>query len=255
MLQPHFTSEYILKLSSLSWLLCGGLLAFFGWMFVSEAGVNTLLPGVIGIFSALMALALWLFSLVRMNLCRRVNVCAILFFILWLPIILLFAWAAFALFILPTIDRELQRQIQWILVGSAILWWTLQVALVRKRITKRRFLEKELFFDDDKIVFRRPPKTSLDAEPVSDKTFLGKFAYKIIPFALIVLVPLTFPLQRLAFGMGGFTGQLVFLSIFGAPLMIWVIGWFLSRAYLYLYVVSKLERQHGKPVVFSDSVV
>lgn len=255
MLQPHLTSETLLKWGSFAWVLCGSLIAVFSWAVPEEAGVPPEFPRAVGLITAITAPLLWLASVFLKNLCRRVKICSMVYFVTAIvPALLLFGAPAFALLLMPMLDPNLQHQLRWVLLVSTVLWCALQVWLVRKRIIERRFLEKELFFEDDKIIFRRPPKTDLDAPPISDKTFFGKIAHKVIPFVLIVLMPMGFPLQRLASIEGGFFGQLVFLAVIGVPLVVYGLGKLVSRAYVYFYLVSKLERQHGKPVVFSDSV-
>lgn len=255
MLQPHFTSDTLLKWGSLVWLLYGGVLAGVGSGILDEAGVSTRFALAVAVLSVCMALVLWPASFFLKNLCRRVKICSIVYFVTAIiPALLMFGFIGLALFFLPVLEPGLQQQLRWLVLVSMILWCALQVWLIRRRIVERRFIEKELFFDDDKIIFRRPPKTDLDAPPISDKTFFGKIAHKVIPFVLIVLMPMGFPLQRLATNAGGLTGFLVLLAAIGAPFFIYGLGKLASRAYVYFYLVSKLERQHGKPVVFSDSV-
>ena len=134
------------------------------------------------------------------------------------------------------------------LVASLVLWCSIQIRALRRRIDERRFMEKEFFVEDDHILMRQPTRTDLSAPPISDHSLLGRLYNKLGPY-LIMLVPLAYPLQRLFSQAGGIEAVLLLLALLGLPLVFHIAGRLACGAYLYLYRVGQLERQHGKPVL------
>ena len=99
---------------------------------------------------------------------------------------------------------------------------------------------------------RLPSKISLDAPPITNKTFWGGIYHKFGPY-LFLLIPFAYPLQKLVRDESGFLGGLFLMAIFAAPLMIYLLGRLTCGAYLYVYKVWQLERKYGKPVIFNSN--
>lgn len=140
------------------------------------------------------------------------------------------------------------------LLATIALWCLREIKEYRGRIIARRFIQREFRIEDDCIIVRPPgrTKTNLDAPPISEHTLFGKFYYGIAPY-LVMAVPMAYPIQRLLSDAGGFTAVLLFLSILGTPLSIYILGRITRGAYLWIYKVWQLERRHGKPVVFDEA--
>lgn len=167
----------------------------------------------------------------------------------FVPLLIPFMFLGTAFFFLSPMDSLARVIAQSLLWCSIILWCALQLRSYNQRIIDRRFIEREFSVKNDCIVLRAPQKTDLDPSPISDKTFFGKIYYRFGPI-LIMLVPLAYPLQRLFSDAGGVSAVLLLLAILGTPLTFYILGRLTCGAYLYIYKVWQLERQHGKPVVF-----
>lgn len=103
--------------------------------------------------------------------------------------------------------------------------------------------------ETSRILVRQPLKTNLDPPPISEHTPLGKLYHGVGPY-LVMGIPMAYPIQRLLSDTGGMSAVLLLLAILGLPLTIYILGRLACGAYLWVYRVRQMERQHGKPVVF-----
>lgn len=134
----------------------------------------------------------------------------------------------------------------------ALVWCSHSIAALKQRIQNRRFVEKEFRIEETQIVMRTPPKTDLDPPPIKPGSRLDKAGSWLFP-KLLLLVPMAYPLQRLFSDTGGLPAVLLLLSILSLPLAIYILGRMACGYYLWIHTIRKLERQHGKPVVFEQS--
>ncbi len=125
---------------------------------------------------------------------------------------------------------------------------------LKKLMTKTKFIEKEFRVDASRIVMRTPFKTELD---VANDQFIGVmskivdlFKWKIVQvIAFIATFPLSYFLTRYS----GETAEKFFLlTIVALPMANYILNSFVCCLYVRVITVWKLERQHGKPVVFGD---
>ena len=144
----------------------------------------------------------------------------------------------------------------WAKLGSVVVifaaiatWCSHSLNEYKRRIISQRFMEREFAVQDEKIIVRQPIKTDLSSPPISEHTILGKIYHRAGPY-LIMLVPMAYPIQRLLSDSAGFAAVLLLLSILCIPLTIYFLGRMACAAYLWIFKVWKLEKQHGKPVVF-----
>ena len=138
----------------------------------------------------------------------------------------------------------------WLLVfGASLIWCLIELKAYKKRVIERRVIEREFRIERARIVVRQPLKTDLDAAPISDQSILGKIYHNIGPY-LVMGIPLAYPLQRILAKAGGDSAILFFLALLGIPITFYFLGRMACGAYLWVYMVWRLERQHGKPVVF-----
>lgn len=148
---------------------------------------------------------------------------------------------------------EASRPWLWALIAvGAALWCWRALAAYRMRVIERRFIEREFSIEDTRIVVRQPTKTDLDPPAISEYTLFGKLYHGLGPY-LIFVIPLAYPLQRLLTDTAGSAATLLLLAILGCPVTIYLLGRLTCGAYLWVYKVWQLERQHGKPVVFETT--
>jgi hypothetical protein len=239
--------------SSVLWFLSFALVLVFYWPALDELGYdpswlsNLLWPWLLG------TAALWIIGLRWTETQRRslmITAIGTLFGLLLFTVTCILI--GFAYFILMP-DAGFQTAMMRFVLIIVLVWWCVrEVRSYRTRIADSHFLEREFIVEDDHIVLRRPPKTSLDPAPIGDKTFLGKIYHRFGPY-VIMLVPMAYPLQRVFADTGGVMSVALLISILGAPLTIHAIGRLTCGAYLYVYKVWQLERRHGKPVVFEEA--
>ena len=131
----------------------------------------------------------------------------------------------------------------------SVYWMRREVKGLKARIVKRKFVEIEFKIKPENIVIKRSPHVRLD--PSQTKT--GSLAEKVwgwfVP-KLIFLIFMGYPLQKLFYRIGGMPAVMALMSCFGVPLAIHMLGELACGFYLWIYIVWKLEKQHGKPVIF-----
>jgi hypothetical protein len=168
------------------------------------------------------------------------------------PLVFPFCVMGLAYFFLPLHSSAVAWSMRAAVLVGAVWWCVRELRHYQQRIIDKRFIEREFSFEPDRIVVRRPQKTDLSPPPVSDKTFFGRLYHRFGGY-LIMLVPLAYPLQRLFADAGGIEAVLLLLAVLCTPLVIYILGRITCGAYLWIYKVRQLEREHGKPVVFADA--
>lgn len=163
--------------------------------------------------------------------------------------VLVFA-ASLSLAYLIVAPESIRPHLWGSIIIATVLWCWISLSGYQQRIKDRRFIEHEFSFEEEHIVVRQPIKTSLDPEPVSNKTTFGRLYHRFGPY-LVMGIPLAYPIQSLLSDAGGTPAVLLLLSILGLPLALYVVGRMTCGAYLWVYKVWQLERLHGKPVVFA----
>lgn len=183
---------------------------------------------------------------------RSLMVVAIASIFGYLPLVATCVVIGFSYLFFLQAEKSTVLALQTLLVAVIIWWCVREVAGCARRVVERRFVEREFNVEDDRIVFRRPHRTDLDAPPVSEKSMLGKIYYGVVP-RMVVLLPLAYPLQRLLTDTGGVSSFSLLMSLLTAPLAIYALGRLSSGAYLYIYKTRQLELLHHKPVVFEQA--
>lgn len=163
------------------------------------------------------------------------------------PTLILSAIAGLSYFV--TVSDSIRLSLLIAIFVAVVFSCAMVLASYKQRVKDRYFIEREFLFEADRIVIRQPLKTNLDPAPISDETFFGKIYHKFGLY-LIIGIPLAYPIQRLLSDTGGTAAVLLLLSILGLPLTIYILGRMTCGAYLWIYKVWQLERQHGKPVVY-----
>lgn len=154
---------------------------------------------------------------------------------------------------IATAPKTSRPWLWFLLATTTTLWCWRALAGYKQRVIERHFIEREFSIEEARIVVRQPTKTDLDAPPISEHTLFGKLYHGLGPY-LIFAIPLAYPLQRLLTDTAGGAATLLLLAILGCPLTIYLLGRLTCGAYLWVYKVWQLERQHGKPVVFDTTL-
>lgn len=133
----------------------------------------------------------------------------------------------------------------------SVCWIYIKIKVLKEKILSERFIEREFRTGSHSIYLNRAPTTDLDTARAKDVSRVGNTAM-ILP-ALVFLLAVAYPLQRLFLNSGGIPGVVFLLAILGTPLAIHVLGRTACGFYLWIYTVRRLELQHGKPVIFEPS--
>lgn len=166
-----------------------------------------------------------------------------------LPMVLALSFGGMAFFILTPNASIWVWIVRIAYIACAAAWSIYALQGLRARLAKTQFIKKELRIEEHKIVLSRAPKTSIDPERIPDSSLLGRTINRAAPLVGLFLF-MGYPIQRLLTDAGGVSAVMLFLSVFLIPWSIHAIGQFVCGTYLWLYSVWRLERQHGKPVVF-----
>lgn len=105
----------------------------------------------------------------------------------------------------------------------------------------------EFPIDANVIYLNRRPTTDLDATPARHRKLPSGVAAHLSK--LVLLVPSAYFLHRLLSDTGDAPAVLLFLPILGTPFTVSVLGSMPRGFYRWIYVVRRLEREHGKPVI------
>lgn len=241
-----------LMLGGFAWLIFGGLVSAFLYIVIDDAGLDSFAASLSTGLTLSVSLFLFLSSLFFYlskkkpplyveRLLRGIG----LFFVVYFFGILGLAF----MLVMPAYQVP---DIWGVIVFAAIAWCWIALSDYKKIILDRRFIEREFLIEVDRIVVRQPIKTSLDPAPVSDRSFFGKLYHRFGPY-LVIGIPLAYPIQSLLSNTGGISAVLLLLAVLGFPLTLYILGRLTCGAYLWVYKVWQLERQHGKPVVFATS--
>lgn len=238
----------VLRACSAGWLFFVGISAGFTYLLHHQAGIPSWIWQVEISAAVVGAAAFFLASLILKDTANpKMIVRALVAGTGFSPVLVLLLSASLAF--LATTSGATRAWLWFGVAVAMIVWCVKSVYEHRQRIIQKRFIEREFSIEETQIVLRYPFKTDIAAPPVSDKTLPGRLFNKFGPY-LAVMIPLAYPIQRLLTDTGGYSAVLLLLAILGLPLAIYIAGRLSCGAYLWVYKVSKLERQHGKPVVF-----
>ena len=131
----------------------------------------------------------------------------------------------------------------------SVYWMHREVKGLKARIIKRKFVEIEFKIKPEYIVIKRSPHVHLELS----QTKTGSMAEKVWDWLLPKLIFLMFmgsPMAQHFYRIGNMSAAMALLSCFSVPLAIHMLGELACGFYLWIYIVWKLEKQHGKPVIF-----
>lgn len=231
------------------WLICFPLVAVFLWIFHEEFGT----PIQYFQLSLLIGLGVpavsFLVSYVAPREVGRVVIAHMVLGIFVFASLAGTVFFAFSFYFVGIHHPLLRTASLMAVVAVGIAWFWYSIAGLKRRMKERRFIEKEFRVCDTKIVMRTPPRTDLGPARIKDGSFLDKTGAWLFP-KLVLLVPLGYPLQRLFSDAGGLSAVLLLMAVLALPLALYILGRMACGFYLWIYTIRKLERQHGKPVVF-----
>ncbi|MFN3297640.1 hypothetical protein [Caldimonas sp.] len=231
------------------WMLSSLLPAGVLLLASSEWGALAVMPSDALIFGGGLALACLIASFFAPASLDRLLISRILMGIGLSPLLFMTAGAGFAFLLAPDISLQSKSLILAIFFGAAVLWCATAMSSLKRRVEEMRFFEREFVIHATKIVLRHPVKTDLDAPRVRDTTLASKICHRIGPY-LLMGIPMAYPMQRLLVDTSGMSAVLLLVAVLTLPLTIYMLGRLACGAYLWIYKVWQLEREHGKPVVF-----
>ena len=238
---------FVLRVSAVGWLLFVGLASAFMYMVSVEYGApawlwKTGLSAALGM-GTLLLLASMLCKSAPLSVLLRIVFAGVML----VPILTLFGALGLSYLVATP---EASRPWLWLLIAlTTVLWCLKALTGYRQRVIERRFIEREFSIEETRIVVRQPFKTDLDPPPISEHTFFGKLYHRFGPY-LMMAIPMGYPIQRLLSNTGGDSAVLLILALLGLPITIYMFGRMTCGAYLWIFKVWQLEKQHGKPVVF-----
>lgn len=240
----------VLRVGALSWILFAGLTSGFMYLLNDEYGIAAWMWKIALALALCMGVPLLIASLIckaaPTSTLWRMSFAGVML----LPIVMISGTAGLSY--LAAAPESVRPWLWFLMLSMTVLWCLISVSGYKQRVIDRRFMEREFSVEETRIVVRQPLKTDLDPEPISEQTFFGRLYHRSGPY-LIFGVPLAYPLQRLVTDTAGGGATLLLLALFGFPLMLYVLGRMTCGAYLWIYKVWQMERQHGKPVVFADA--
>ncbi len=126
-----------------------------------------------------------------------------------------------------------------------VFWVASNVMQVRAQINTSAYVERAFRVDADRIIVDRAPATKLDTPRWKGGWWLAAL--------LAIATPGAYLAYRLAREYAGPRGTLLQLAVVATPLAIHVLGQLARGTHLWIYLVWKLERKHGKPVHFKTA--
>lgn len=131
-----------------------------------------------------------------------------------------------------------------IYTGVAGFWVFLSVKKTAEVERKFNYLKSQIIEKDNKKIINREKLlefSNLERSPSTKKINLMKSI--IIPLSFVV-----YPLQKLLSSIGGDAAVLGFVSTLSIPLSIYFMGKIASGYYLWVYSISKLEKEYNSKI-------
>lgn len=140
-----------------------------------------------------------------------------------------------------------------IILFAAVLYWMMrEVRFLADRVRRKRFVEREFEIAEHAIFLNRAPKTNIDPVRIKRGSWQEMLGDWVFP-KLFFLAFCAYPLQRFLSDSGGVIAVLFLLSVLCIYFVFYIAGRMACGFYLWIYTIWKLERRHGKPVVFADT--
>lgn len=238
----------ILRVAALNWIAAPGLASGFVYMLSVEYGAPTWL------WKGLLFLAVGISStLLLLSIVVRDAPSSVFWGMLFVGTFTTFPTmiltGALGLGYLVVVPPDTRPCIGLAVICAIVVWCLISVNRYKKRVNSKNFIQREFSIESARIIVRQPLKTNLDPPPISEHTFFGKLYHSIGPY-LVMGIPMAYPIQRLLMDTGGMSAVLFLLALLSLPLTMYIFGRLACGAYLWIYKVWQLEREHGKPVVF-----
>ena len=233
------------------WLLCLLFVAPFFWMLSDEFGISIRYVQITLGLGIGIACVLFVGGFLATTIISRVLVVGPMIGFAMAPLLLLFGVMGLAFYFVGIQNAVTQAVVLGIVSIATVGWCRHAVGSLKKRTVERRFIEKEFHVEDTQIVMRTPPKTKLDRPPIKKGSLtdkVGSWFFSKLGF----LIPVPYLLHRIFSDAGELVAGLFLMSVLGTPLVIYILGRMACGFYFWIYTVWKLEKQHGKPVVFES---
>lgn len=246
-------SKDSIRVLALSWIFFASLGSGLGWafldMFKRTASVMVV-PFVIGLIVG-SSLFVWSFF---PSTPRRVWLWAVIAGTTTVPALeFVLGVVSFAYFFAPPTPTEI-RVAQWSCVALAtIIWVTVDLHLMRKRLASTRYVEREFIELDEYVAMRWDRKTNLESSPSAGESRLARVWRRGGPVLAAALAPLAgagYGMSRFIDSTSGQQGTLLVLAVLGAPLFIYILSRTICGIYVNIWLVCGIERRTRKPVCF-----
>ena len=234
------------------WLLCLLVVSQHFWMLSDEFGISIRYAHITLGLGIGIGCALFVGRFLAPTNISRVLVVGPMFGFGMTPVLFLFSVFGLTFYFFGIQNPGTQAVALGIVFIATVGWCWYAITGLKKRMAERRFIEKEFRIEDTQIVMRTPFKTKLDPAPIKKGSMVDKAGGWFFS-KLVFLIPLAYPLQRAFSDAGGAPAVFLLLSVLGMPLAIYILGRMVCGFYFWIYTVWKLEKQHGKPVVFEDA--
>jgi hypothetical protein len=188
----------MLKNTAGVWIFGCTLTPVLSWAILDELGLSKdilLIIFAAGAFISALIFSLSFFIKPTLYIKSPKTLFFALFFALF-PLALPFVFMGTIYFFLISTLSTIDLMIKIITWGIVFVWSGLQLRNYQKRIINRHFIEREFLIFYDKIFFRQPQKTNLDAHPITHETSFGRVYNKYGSYLLFAAL-LAYPLQIL----------------------------------------------------------
>lgn len=253
------TLNYFLALSALGWPFVVG---FFGggliWALPPHLGGGGEVRqfGVMLFFAGLGSGPVWYVCSKILKTPRRVVLYAVFRAVLVIPLFAATFGACGVGYFALIPQLPLVRMLQYLAIAFAsVTWIGIDLHGLRKRVIAKRYMEREFIEFDDHVEMRWERKTDIEAPPISNATALGRVWNRHGLKLVLAIAPLSgagYATSRLLEHAGGDEAVLLFLSVLGLPLCLYMLSKLVCGAYLNVYKVWQIERKTGKPVLFDE---
>jgi hypothetical protein len=143
--------------------------------------------------------------------------------------------------------------LMWLQVAAMLAWGLYNLYTIRERVAERKFVEK-VFSESDQSIIKTTSRKHLESllEPKKKKSIFDGALGEVVGTLLTYTLGLAFFIQRLLDTVAGAQGVFGFMGLLITGLLFYAVGAMTRGLYVNIYVIWKLEREFGKPVVFQE---
>lgn len=156
-----------------------------------------------------------------------------------------------SLLFLPPAASKLELMLCAAFLVPSAFWIFSEVSALRSILGKSRYVEREFRVEKEAIFANREPRTKLDEKRALNGSGTGKIGRWFVP-KLVMVAAIGYPLQKMLTAHAGIPSTVLLLAVICTPFALYVTCRMACEAYLWIYTVWKLERNHKKHVLLSE---